>query len=40
MVVPGKGYLPELAIGGYNDADQPYTPLEIMVDGENPNPKI
>ena len=37
QTVPGE-LLPELAIGGYDSPDQPYTPLEVMVDDLNPNP--
>lgn len=37
QTVPGE-LLPELAIGGYDDPEQPYTPLEVMVDQGNENP--
>lgn len=37
QTVPGE-LLPELAIGGYDDPEQPYTPLEIMIGDLNPNP--
>ena len=35
--VPGE-LLPELAIGGYTDPNQPYTDLETMISEDNPNP--
>ena len=38
LSVPGE-LLPELAIGGYDESDgQPFTPLETLIDAENPNP--
>ena len=37
QTVPGE-LLPELAIGGYTDPDQPYTDLEQIVSENNPNP--
>ena len=37
QAVPGE-LLPELAIGGYTDPNQPYTDLEQIVSDDNPNP--
>ena len=37
QTVPGE-LLPELAIGGYTDPNQPYTDLEEIVSDDNPNP--
>ena len=38
LTIPGE-ILPELVVGGYDEADgQPFTPLEAMVDEGNPNP--
>jgi len=37
LTVPGE-LLPELAIGGYDDVEQPYSPLESMIEEGNENP--
>jgi hypothetical protein len=38
LTVPGE-LLPELALGGYDGSSgQPFTPLEDIIDSENPNP--
>ena len=37
QAVPAE-LLPELAIGGYTDPNQPYTDLEQIVSDDNPNP--
>ena len=39
QAVPGE-LLPELAIGGYTDPNQPYTDLEQIVSDDNPNPNL
>ena len=38
LTIPGE-LLPELAIGGYDESEgQPFTPLESLIDADNPNP--
>jgi hypothetical protein len=38
LSIPGE-LLPELAVGGYDESEgQPFTPLEPLVDPDNPNP--